>query len=321
MKTPSRFNSFRLVTIVGAMMYSAALRAQSAAPLADSGQQVTPAGDELTWPREFEDNGTKVDIYQPQIEKWDGTDFETRSAVAVTEAGSNAPVYGVFWMKARADVDKAARIVTLNNIEVTRVVFPSDSRLQSEYLALIRKHIPTVTKTVALDHLEASYAVSEAVKKAATVPVRNDPPRIIYSATPALLVLVDGPPALRAMPNLKVERVLNSRALILKVDNIYYLNALDHWYQAIDVGGPWTLAQSPPTSLEAAKQAAAASQSVELMPPGTNAVTTTPDVFVSSVPAELIQTEGPAKLVPIEGTELMQVQNSENALFFYELNQ
>src|SRR6266849_2817428 len=138
MKTPSRFNSFRLVTIVGAMMYSAALRAQSAAPLADSGQEVTPAGDELTWPREFEDNGTKVDIYQPQIEKWDGADFETRSAVAITAAGtSNAPVYGVLWMKARADVDKAARIVTLNDIEVNRAKFPTVPELQSQYLALI----------------------------------------------------------------------------------------------------------------------------------------------------------------------------------------
>src|SRR5713101_4017955 len=121
MKTLHPFNSFRLVALVAAMTCSASLRAQSPAPVAAANQEVTPAGDELTWPREFEDNGTKVDIYQPQIEKWDGTDFETRSAVAVTEAGSNAPVYGVFWMKARADVDKAARIVTLNNIEVTRV--------------------------------------------------------------------------------------------------------------------------------------------------------------------------------------------------------
>jgi hypothetical protein len=58
-----------------------------------------------------------------------------------------------------------------------------------------------------------------------------------------------------------------------------------------------------------------------LMPPGTNAVTTTPALLVSTVPAELIQTEGAANLVPIEGTDLMQVQNSDNALFFYDSNQ
>jgi len=67
---------------VTAIAFSISLHAQSATPAAASDQEITPVGDELTWPREFEDNGTKVDIYQPQIEKWSGTDFETRSAVA-----------------------------------------------------------------------------------------------------------------------------------------------------------------------------------------------------------------------------------------------
>src|SRR5260221_771992 len=97
-------------TLVGALAYSAPLWAQSApVPLA-SGQEATPAGDELTWPREFEDNGTKVDIYQPQIEKWSGTDFETRSEVAITPAGgSKASRYCEYWMKAQADVRQATR--------------------------------------------------------------------------------------------------------------------------------------------------------------------------------------------------------------------
>jgi len=43
--------------------------------------------------------------------------------------------------------------------------------------------------------------------------------------------------------------------------------------------------------------------------------------FSSAPSAELIQTEGPPNLVPIEGTDLMQVENSDNALFFYNSNQ
>jgi hypothetical protein len=317
MKTSNLF----LVALVTIIAWPIPLYAQPAMPVAGSSQVVTPAGDELTWPREFEDNGTKVDIYQPQIEKWEGTDFETRSAVAVTPVGSKEPVYGVFWMKARADVDKAARIVTLNDIEVTRAKFPSVPEIQDEYLAIIRKHVPIVSKIVALDHVEAAYAISEAVKKARTVPVKNDPPRIIYSTIPALLVLVDGPPALRLVPDLNIERVINSRALILKTGDVFYLNASDHWYQAPQVEGPWALDLSISASLEAARQAAVASQTVDLMPPNTNTVTTTPAVFVSTVPAELIQTEGAPNLVPIEGTDLMQIQNSDNALFFFDINQ
>jgi hypothetical protein len=317
--------SFRLAALVAIATCSAALRAQTPAPSAASGPEVTPAGDELTWPREFKDNYTTVDIFQPQIEKWEGTDFETRSAVAITPAGSNAPTYGVFWMKARASVDKAARIVTLNDIQVTKAKFPSAPTLQNEYLALIRRHVPTVSKTVALDHLEASYAVSEAVKKARTVPVKNDPPRIFYTNTPSLLVLVDGPPAPKPMPGWNIERVINTRALILKLDTIFYLYASDHWYQAFDEtfnsGGGWTLVTDDTAFLDGAKQAAVTNQNVDLMPAGTNAVTMTPAIFVSTTPAELIQTEGAPNLVPIEGTALMQISNSDNALFFNDSNQ
>src|SRR5712691_9851144 len=90
---------FSCVWLLAALTYSTALAAESPMNPPRSGQEVRPAGDELAWPREFQDNGTKVDIYEPQIEKWEGVDFETRSAVAITAAGSNAPVYGVFWMK------------------------------------------------------------------------------------------------------------------------------------------------------------------------------------------------------------------------------
>jgi uncharacterized membrane protein YgcG len=321
MKPINFFHSLGLVVLLAAAGCSTKASAQAAAPSDVASQAVTPAGDELSWPREFVDNGTKVDIYQPEIEKWQGADFETRAAVAITPAGSNAPVYGVIWTKARADVDKAARIVTLNDIDVTKAIFPSSPDSQNEYLALIRAHVQTVTKTVALDHLEASYAVSEAVKKASTVAVKNDPPRIYYSTVPSLLVLVDGQPVLRPMPNSNIDRVINSRALILKFGSIFYLNASEHWYQALNVEGPWNLALTPPFELDTAKQAAVAAGNVDLMPPGTNAVSTTPAIFVSTVPAELIQTEGAANLVPIEGTDLMQVQNSDNALFFYDRNQ
>lgn len=284
-------------------------------------QQVAPAGGELTWPREFEDNGTKVDLYQPQIEKWEGMDFETRAAVAITAAGSNAPVYGVFWMKAQANVDKAARVVILQDIEVTRVIFPSNPELQNQYLALIRKHVPTVSKTIALDHLEANYAISEAVKRARTVPVRNDVPKIIYSDRPSLLVIVDGPPVLRAVPDFGVERVINSTALIVKTGYLYYLSAYGYWYESTSVDGEWNLSPEPPSLLDQLKQTVATKNAVDLMPADGSTVGDAPTVFVSTVPAELIQTEGPPNLVPIEGTELMQVQNSDNGLFFYEPNQ
>ena len=178
-------------------------------------------------------------MYQPQIEKWDGTDFASRAAVAITPPGAKAPVYGVVWFKARADVDKTARIVTLNDVQVTKVSFPTASNQEADYLALIRKYWPAKTRTIALDHLEASFAVSQAVKKARTVAVKNEPPRIFYSATPAVLVLVDGPPVLRPAFDTGVEQVINTRALIVKMNNNFYLTAASYWYEAPALEGPW----------------------------------------------------------------------------------
>jgi len=246
--------------------------------------------------------------------------LRTRSAVAVTPSGSNAPIYGVFWMKARADVDKAARVVTLNDIVVTRANFPSAPNLQSSYLTLIRKHVPLVHKTIALDHLEAEYAISEAVKKARAVPVKNDPPRIIYSTTPALLVLVDGSPVFRPVRVSISSASSILGALILKLDGQLYLYASGHWYASDSVDGIWDLENDPPAGLEPALKAEIASQNVDLMT-STNAPDITPQVYLSTIPAELIQTEGSPNLVPIEGTELMDVQNSDNALFLNDGDQ
>src|SRR6266446_1546929 len=261
----SKVRSSRPLVLLTVLAMAFACQGQPTNPTGEltlTSPPLSPSGAELSWPRQFEDNGVQVSIFQPQIEKWEGTDFETRAAVAVTPAGSNAPIYGVIWMKARADVDKAARLVTLNDIVVTRANFPSAPNLQSNYLALIRKHAPLASKMIALDHLEADYAISEAVKKARAVPVKNDPPRIIYSTTPALLVLVDGPPVFRPIAGLNVERVINTRALILNLSGHFYLYASDHWYQSESVEGGWKVVTNPPAALEPARQAEIASQNV-----------------------------------------------------------
>src|SRR2546425_7279838 len=119
----------------------------------------------------------------------------------------------------------------------------------------MRSHAPLARKTTALDRLGAEYAISEAVKKARAVPVKTDPPRIIYSATPALLVLVDGPPVFRPVPGSSVERVINTRALILRLGEHVYLYASDHWYESDSIDDIWNVATNPPAELESVRKA------------------------------------------------------------------
>lgn len=281
-----------------------------------SAQPATVAdGSELSWPRVYT-NGVVLAIYQPQIEKWEGETLESRSAVAITPVGGNAPVYGVAWLRARTAIDKSAGIVTLDDIMVVKVKFPTATQKESEYLALIRSHVPTMVRNMALDHLEGSYAISEAVRKARAVPVKNEPPRVIYATSPSLLVLVDGQPVFRPLASVPdVRQVINTRALILENGGKYYLFAANHWYQASQFEGPWSAAMTVPGPLAAAKEAAVAADNVDLLQPGENAVAGIPAVYVSTVPTELVESDGPVQFVPIEGTDLMEVKNSDGALF------
>jgi hypothetical protein len=48
-----------------------------------------------------------------------------------------------------------------------------------------------------------------------TVPVKNDPPQIVVSYSPAILVPISGDAVLRGIHDTRFERVINTRALML----------------------------------------------------------------------------------------------------------
>jgi len=273
-------------------------------------------GHELTWPRVHQEPGLTIFIYQPQIEQWEGDRFEARMAVGVQKTSEKSPVYGVVWMTARADVDKAARIVMIRDTMLTKASFPTEPSKEGEYLSVLRKYFSGGPKAVALDHLEASFAIAQAVKKAQIVAVKNTPPRIIFSSVPALLVPIDGAPVLRPVEG-GAERVINTNALILKFGGRFYLSAMNSWYEAPDVEGPWTVTATAPSALEPIRQSLAAAQQVDLLTPSPGAVLppTPPVIYVSTVPAEVIQSDGQPEFLPIEGTGLLQVKNSDNIIF------
>lgn len=273
--------------------------------------------DPMAWPRVFHDGGITFSIYQPQIDKWDGLNLQCRAAVEVKTL-SRPDSYGVIDITGTTDVDKEGRTVTLRDLNIAKATFPTSQDREMAYLALLRNHVPTV-RVISLDHFEASYAMSQTVQSVQVTQVSNTAPRIFFSMTPALLVLVDGPPVLRPMPATGAQRVINTRALILKVDDKFYLSAFDRWYESGFIEGPWALASAPPPALSEAKASLlAAKVRVDLIQPAADAAAkpaALPAILVSTVPAELIQTDGKPNYLPIQGTQLLYVQNSNNAIF------
>src|ERR1035438_5335664 len=100
-------------------------------------------------------------------------------------------MYGIVSLTARTDVDKESRIVTLENLKVSAVSFPAAKSRESELEHAIRDNLREWPRTVTLDRLLADMAMTQAEGENESVPVKNDPPKILYSATPAALILVD----------------------------------------------------------------------------------------------------------------------------------
>jgi hypothetical protein len=225
------------------------------APSAQKAKQ--PASQPATdkgWPRTFTSGPDAFSVYQPQVEKWDGNRVHLYSAVEVKNATAKSSNYGVIWFNARAEVDKLNRTVTLDQVELTKVNFPAEPTKNSELTQLLNTKLPNLTKVVSLDRLiAATDADSEPVK---TVDVKNDPPAIIFSTKHSVLVLIDGPAQLRGIEGTDLQRVINTRAILLFENDkkMYYLRVSDWWLQASNLEGPWTYAKKLPGDMKKAEE-------------------------------------------------------------------
>ena len=272
----------------------------------------------LLWPRTYQDDTTTVLVYQPDIEKWDGNVFQARAAVSVQDKGDPAPTFGVIWLSAQADVDKNMGIVTLSNIQVTKSNFPTEPTKAAAYLAFIQKHIPANAVRLPLSQIDNSYLLNNSLKKAAVQPVKNTPPQIIFSKTPALLILVDGAPVMRPVADTDYQRVFNTQAVIVQKNGggAYYLRALKYWFKADNLTGPWKESTNTPIGAVSAAKAAIATKQVNPIDPaeGQDRPASPPTIYLSTGPAELVQTSGDPAFLPIPTTNLLEVKNSDNAI-------
>src|SRR5262249_13164808 len=156
---------------------------------------------------------------------------------------------GVIWLTARTGVDKEHGLVDLEEIAIPKVNFPSaPPAAQERYLRAARTHLPAGVKTIPLEEFEADLAAARVGVKAPAQPVKNDPPRIIMSTVPSLLVRIDGVPSLRQIQGSPLLRVIHTPALTLLDPSRgqYYLFAGRRFLRAPRVESPGSPAVSAP---------------------------------------------------------------------------
>jgi hypothetical protein len=305
---------------------------QAASPASDSSPDAKVNTDGL-WPRTIESGGIEFTVYQPQPRAWDGYELAATAAVAARASKEAEPTFGSIELVASALVNKDDRTVTLQRLEVKSARFPSERDGGAAYrnlLSAAASKSDAPIRTLELDRLESTIAGSDAKKKSAPN-LKNEPPRIVFAREPTMLIYVDGAPVWQAVAKTSLQRVLNTRPLLLRDEKgVLHLKIFDGWMETPSLEQSWTVTLHPSQELTQALEQSLAAQLVDPLT-GTNPSDTqskppslkagAPRILVATTPTELIVTEGAPKYVPITGTDLLYVENTTGNVFQHTAQQ
>src|SRR3954452_3056040 len=142
--------------IVTAALFTSPFEIRAADSATGAGQS-----SDLSWPREKYSNGTRLIIYQPQVDDWKNfQDLSWRMAISVIPK-SGKTVLGVVEMKGNTTIDNVAKLVTITNLQVTGTYFPSlDNATKEKMDQMFKAFVPSIC-AIALHSLIASTQKKE----------------------------------------------------------------------------------------------------------------------------------------------------------------
>ena len=267
--------------------------------------------DAFNWPKEIlAKDKTKITLYQPQLESMNGNILEGRMAVTLKPVKKDM-LFGAVWFRATMSTDIDRRIVTLQKMDITRSYFPDimDDEKVSQLARMLENEVDSWNLDMDMDRLAASLEEVEN-RKELSDQFKNDPPNIYFRTTPTVLLLIDGDPIYRKDDKSGLEYVVNTTFFIVRDGKKYYIKGGDFWYSSNDVLRGWQHVSGVPSKVE--KFAADNRVKDEDEIAGQQAVTEAPDLIIDTKPAELIVVDGKIDYKPIEGTELLYVDNTES---------
>ncbi len=263
------------------------------------------------WPKTFNTNGSVAKLYEPQPASYQGNVLKIRAAISLLREGKTDPVFGVLW--ADVTVDNQSNNIIWQNATVSNIKFPgeaTDAEL-NQLSSDLQGQISSWNITISKEDLTTKLQNSEKESKLSTN-LNNNPPKIIYTQKPSILVLIDGQPQLSSNSNWSVEQVTNTPFTIIKnTDQQYYLYGNKSWFRASSITGPWSMVNQVPSRLEKMDQEVRANDTSKT----SNIDNSVANIIVSTEPAELIQSSGEANFSPIQGTNLLYMSNTGNDVF------
>ena len=270
-----------------------------------------------SWPREKYSNGTRLIVYQPQVDDWKNfQDLSWRMAISLTPK-TGKTVVGVVEMKGNTNIDNVAKLVTITNPEITGTYFPSLDKAAAEKMEQLFKTFVPSNLSISLYHLIASTPKKEAP---AGVQLSNDPPKIFVGYRPSILLSVNGEPVLSEVPNTNLKFVVNTEWPLFfdQGNSAYYVAVGQQWLTASSLDGQWSPTNKLPADMSKVPQDKEWSALKKFIPPPANPKGITPDVFYSDKPAEVILFDGQPVYSQIPDTQLEYATNTNSVVFVYK---
>ncbi|HEY4935993.1 MAG TPA: hypothetical protein VII44_05405, partial [Puia sp.] len=188
----------------------------------------------------------------------------------------------------------------------------------------LESQFPSVAGAISLDAIVATLNQNQQETKISQG-ISNKPPKVMFVTQPSMLVLIDGDPKLQNNKDLNLDMVVNTPFTIVKNnDGRFYLYGSKHWFVSSSATGPYdyTNGQVPDNIRNVEKLIASKSQNSGTDNSKTSAdPNVVPKIIVSTVPAELIQSNGEPNFTPIQGTNLLYMSNSDNDIIMDENSQ
>jgi hypothetical protein len=268
------------------------------------------------WPREHYQDGNKLIIYQPQVDDWKNfQDLSWRMAISLTPK-TGKEVVGVVEMKGHTDIDNVAKVVVITDAQITGTYFPSLDKATADQMEQLFKSFIPSTVSVSLYRLISSTPKKEAPTGAE---LNNDPPRIFVGYRPSILLSVNGEPVLSQVPNTNLKFVVNTQwpLFVDEAKSTYYLAVGQQWLTSSSLQGQWSATKTLPPEFSKVPQDKQWSALKKFIPPSSKSGGTTPDVFYSDKPAEIILFDGQPVYTQIPDTRLQYATNTNSVVLVY----
>jgi hypothetical protein len=286
-----------------------------------TGSQTQAAPSDGGWPRLYKlASGDSALFYQPQIESWDNQKHMVAwSAISYQAQGAEQPALGTIKIEADTDVAVNERLVNFSAFRITEFDFPTLSRDQSRKVVTeLEQAVPATERVISLDRVLAGIDKSQirpGAKDAAGI--KADPPKIFHSTKPAVLMIFDGQPVWSPVKDVDLKYAVNTNWDIFEEPSTktFYLRDDKYWLKSTNLNGPWAPAGKLPPGFSKLPADDNWKDVRANLPGKSISASAVPTVFESFEPAELILIKGESKYVPVKGTSLLWVSNTESDLF------